>query len=65
MKLVIARTILNVIIFYSNSLNNKYILPLAISNHKDRYHEEYDYKRRLRKRRTRLLAVTEDTFTPI
>lgn len=31
----------------------------------DRFYEEYEYERRLRKRRARLLTTTEDAFTHI
>ncbi len=35
------------------------------NTHNERFYEEYEYERRLRKRRTRLLTSTEDAFTHI
>ncbi len=35
------------------------------TSHNERFYEEYEYERRLRKRRTRLLGATEDAFTHI
>lgn len=34
-------------------------------HHSDRFHEEHDYERRVRKRKSRLINVTEEAFTHI
>ncbi|KAH9418267.1 Vang-like protein 1 [Dermatophagoides pteronyssinus] len=34
-------------------------------NHNDRLHEEHEYERRVRKRKSRLMSVTEEAFTHI
>ena len=41
------------------------LLTITSRGHNDRYYEEYEYERRLRKRRARLLTATEDAFTHI
>ena len=45
--------------------NQQNQLTVASKGHNDRYYEEYEYERRLQKRRARLLTATEDAFTHI
>lgn len=35
------------------------------SSHNERFYEEHEYERRVRKRRARLVAATEEAFTHI
>lgn len=35
------------------------------SSHNERFYEEHEYERRVRKRRARLIAATEEAFTHI
>ncbi len=44
---------------------SKQLLSITSRGHNDRFYEEYEYERRLRKRRARLLTATEDAFTHI
>jgi vang-like len=47
------------------SVKSKQLFSIPSRGHNDRYYEEYEYERRLRKRRARLLTTTEDAFTNI
>ena len=49
----------------NKSVKSKQLLSITSRGHNDRYYEEYEYERRLRKRRARLLTATEDAFTHI
>lgn len=35
------------------------------SSHNERFYEEHDYERRVKKRRARLVTATEDAFTHV
>ncbi|XP_075549813.1 strabismus domain-containing protein Vang [Dermacentor variabilis] len=44
---------------------NQTVLPGRRSGHNDRFYEEYEYERRVRKRRARLISAAEEAFTHI
>ncbi|XP_077561870.1 strabismus domain-containing protein Vang isoform X2 [Haemaphysalis longicornis] len=46
-------------------LNHQTVLPGRRSGHNDRFYEEHEYERRVRKRRARLVSAAEEAFTHI
>ena len=49
----------------SNSSSNYYAAANGNGNYSDRYHDEVDYERRVRRRRARLVAAAEDAFQQV
>lgn len=45
--------------------NQTTVLPARRSGHNDRFYEEHEYERRVRKRKARLVSAAEDAFTHI
>lgn len=45
--------------------NQATVLPGRRSGHNDRFYEEHDYERRVRKRKARLISAAEEAFTHI